>query len=227
MNNIKAVIFDVGGTLLNNINFNIENGFKYLKTLFYVNDDLFEEHCRKFYLPFLSRDSSETELSFSSFFNCIKFCYKPKRKLNIKKVELKFRKHVYQNELINGVKELLEKLRTKNIELYVLSNSMFSSSEIKKELKEFKIDYYFKKIVSSGDHLFRKPSSVLFDMYIDKINKPASSICFIGNDFEKDIIPAIKSSMQAVFYNPNNISINNKNSIIIDNYLNLINIWEL
>ena len=105
-------------------------------------------------------------------------------------IEKEFAEAMYGTSVINGIKELLEFLSLNNIKLYVLSNSMLSTEEVKREIAQFNLDKYFIEIISTADYLFRKPSLDIFNMYIKKLEVQGFSkndITYIGNSYDYDI----------------------------------------
>ena len=112
---------------------------------------------------------------------------------------------------------------TSTSELYVLSNSMYSTNLIEKELEEVGIKDYFIQIISSGDHLVRKPSSDLFKLYLKKFSMMGykySEICYIGNDYYYDIETPVKLGMMSVHLSDKFMV--HKNYLEVDSYLKLI-----
>ena len=100
---------------------------------------------------------------------------------------------------------------------------MYSTLYIEKELEEVGIKKYFKQIISSGDHLVRKPSCELFKLYLKKfaiMGIDESDICYIGNDYYFDIATPIKLGMMCVHLNSE--LIRHDDYLEINNYLQLI-----
>ncbi len=201
----KVVIFDVGGTLITGELFeSVNNGYKYL-----YDEVLDVKESYQDYMNFVSevvqvikeREKVSMEFSFHSLFNYLVLTYGLKTALDYECIERQFLSKFYTYKRIDYVKELLEYLREKNVKLAVFSNSMYSTAEIKYELKSVGILEYFDTISSSADHLVRKPSDKVFKLYIKKyglMGYNSDEVCYIGNMFKYDIEPVLPLNMISI-----------------------------
>ena len=101
-----------------------------------------------------------------------------------------------------GVLEVLNLLKTININTGILSNTMFSGNVLKEELDKHNLMRYFNFIVASSDYGFRKPSPRIFNIAIKKIGFDQEDIWCVGDKLEYDIKGAIQSGLFPVWYNP-------------------------
>lgn len=211
MKNPKVFIFDVGSTLFEPYDFNYVSAMKYLYENIIcqtVSYEIFVKQIDGIFHIFKDRDINNIEVNFHSLLKYLYTMYGKKSNLDDYEIEKEFAKIFYKTKEIDKVKKLLNYLTSKNIPLYVLSNSMLSSVEIKRELSEFSLDKYFIEIVSSGDHLFRKPSKELFNMYVYKLNNMGYKnldICYIGDSLHNDIETPISLGLFAVHKNKENM----------------------
>ncbi len=198
---MKAIIFDVGGTLLENENFDFQKGLKYLYDEILDIKESYDDYLKfidSFYDVFERRKNSDLEVNFQSYLNYLIFAYGKKSEKNSEEIEHEFVKRVYQIRLIDGVKEFLEYLINNHYDLYVLSNTMFSTIEVEKELNQLGILKYFKKVLATGDHLLRKPSEMIFNVYLKYLKGIKNSdIAYVGNDCYVDMSAPIKLGMKA------------------------------
>lgn len=219
----KLIIFDVGGTMLDNDDFNFENGLKYLyDEILDVKEDYntFLNFVNSYKDIFSKRDDTLIEISFVSYLNYLYLCYNKKTILDIDEVEMNFIHHVYHPYLVKDLIKCLTYLKNKKYKLLVFSNSMFQTKAIRQELKDLGIDQYFDEIISSGDHLFRKPSSFIFSSYLKKYEILPNNVMYIGNDYDIDIITPIKLKMKCALRSDK--LIDHGNYLEFDNYENLI-----
>ena len=200
----KIVIFDVGGTLSSGKWENSELGYRYLyEEILDVNESLddFLKFIREMLYIINQRETCDLEFSFKSFFNYLKDLYGLKTTKQYEEIEYNFLKKFYKPIRTDNALEILNYFKRKSIPMYVLSNSMYSSNLIAKELEDMGIKHYFKQIISSGDHLVRKPSKELFKLYLKKFDMmgyKTSDICYIGNDYYFDIKSPIELGMMCV-----------------------------
>lgn len=227
----KIVIFDVGGTLTETSEYtNIENGYQYLYDEVLDVKESFSSFMQlvRTIRPYIKkREESLVEFSFKSFFNYLSVVYGLKTNIPYEEIEINFVLKYYHTKRVSGVVELLEFLKSKGVLMYVLSNSMYSTAGIIHELKINGIDTYFEQVVSSGDHLLRKPSLDLFKMYLKKFSIMGckkSEICYIGNMYEYDVVTPVKLGMKVIHKGENNIVHNDY--VEVNDYHKLIEMWN-
>ena len=59
---------------------------------------------------------------------------------------------------------------------------------------------YFGPIVISGDHGHRKPDRRLFQFAVDQVGVPAENAVYVGNDMHRDIFGAREAGMKTVMF---------------------------
>ncbi len=107
---------------------------------------------------------------------------------------------------LDEVQETLEDLRKMGVEMYILSNTVFTGKSTMRLLDDFGILHYFKKVYASADYQVRKPSKEFFEIAVSEIldNRKELSrkeILFVGNDYEADAKGAIEADLDVVWYN--------------------------
>ena len=108
-------------------------------------------------------------------------------------------------EVMPGMAEVLETLKTKGIPMYILSNSGFTAEALTKVLDRLGIGKYFKKVWSSADYGKIKPDRGIFDMAIetalkDNPGQQRSDIVFLGDIFETDVTGAHNAGINAIWF---------------------------
>lgn len=201
---IENIIFDVGGTLIDNYDLDFDKGFLYLYYDVFnldkrgiLDKDEFLNFCFELLNEISKRDICNIETSFRSILNYLTFIYGERVYYNYDKIELTFSRLCYKIKIKDNVINTLNYFKSLGIKMYILSNSMFSSKVIINELERMNINHYFDYVVSSSNYLFRKPSYMLFKAYIKKIGATNSSILMVGNDIDKDIVPASNIGMKS------------------------------
>lgn len=103
--------------------------------------------------------------------------------------------------LYNGVVELLETLKLKNKNIYLLSNAQRIFTLY--EMKLLGIDKYFDGILFSSDFGVCKPDKLFYNTLIEKYNlNPIESI-MIGNDYICDIHGAKEINLNTLYIHSN------------------------
>lgn len=91
--------------------------------------------------------------------------------------------------------DALEFLSTLKIPIVIVTDL---TAEIQfRKLKKLGIADYFKGIVTSEEAGCEKPSQKIFQLALQKIGLPPSEVCFIGDNFQKDIKGANQMGMDA------------------------------
>ncbi|MCJ7777259.1 MAG: HAD family hydrolase [Sedimentisphaerales bacterium] len=95
------------------------------------------------------------------------------------------------------IKDTLSALRRMGLKLGILSNTFISTGSLDKHLAELGILNFFPYRLYSYQFEFRKPDKRIFEAAIAKMDEPAEGILFVGDRLDKDIRPALKAGMQA------------------------------
>lgn len=100
-------------------------------------------------------------------------------------------------ELTNGLINFLEKVKSRGIEIWCLSNDL---SEWSKKLRvRFGLDQYFKGFVISGDVGVRKPDPFIYQQLINQAKAEANNMIFV-DDRIKNLEPASTLGFTTVLF---------------------------
>ncbi|MCD7785404.1 MAG: HAD family hydrolase [Oscillospiraceae bacterium] len=99
--------------------------------------------------------------------------------------------------LYDGVKEMLEKLRSSGRKVYLLSNAQRIFTEY--ELKYLGIWFSFDDIFISSDHNSKKPDIEFYNKLIEKHDIDVSTAIMIGNDGTCDIAGAKSAGLHTLY----------------------------
>ncbi|MCV3769789.1 MAG: HAD family hydrolase, partial [Wolbachia pipientis] len=181
-NSSLAVVFDWDNTLVNTQD-NISNAIKYTLTSMGYSDkatnDRNSHESRKSYMVNLFGDQWEKA-------NQIYQQYLDNALL--------------QNITLNqGVGEMLQKLKSHNVYLAIVSNK--KNINLRKEVAYFKLDSYFERIVGSCDTAEDKPSAIPLLFALEKSILPISreNVFFIGDSIV-DILCAQNANCLPIIY---------------------------
>ena len=164
------VIFDMGGTIVENINASFERGFASIYP-YTINANLslnnFIDSTLQITFNILkNREDSMLEVSFKDILEVINntFLFN----ISVEKQEEIFVNNFEEIKVIEGVETFLKFLNEHSINCYILSNSTFSSEYLKMQLRKAGISKYFKACISSADVGYRKPHPYFFNYLINK-----------------------------------------------------------
>ena len=208
---IKAVLFDLGETLLNFGRVNTsrlfrqgaKTSYKFLKAAGQPVDN-FKYYCWRNLLSlriryFLSNVTGKD-------FDALALLKKIGTKMGIKLNEEQWRhlEWLWYEPLSKVAKvepetaETLAALKKLGLKLGIVSNTFVNGSSLDKHLEQLGILDFFSVRLYSYEFDFRKPSTQIFKAAAEKIGEMLENILFVGDRIDKDIKPAIKTGMQAV-----------------------------
>jgi putative hydrolase of the HAD superfamily len=100
-----------------------------------------------------------------------------------------------------GLKQTLVALKDSGLKLGIVSNTFVSASSLEKHLEQVGILDLFTSRVYSYEFDFRKPDTRIFKIAAERIGEMVENTLFVGDRIDKDIKPAMKSGMQAALKN--------------------------
>jgi len=99
------------------------------------------------------------------------------------------------------IKEALTKLKNSGLKLGIVSNTFVNGCSLEKHMEQMGILDFFPLRMYSYQFDFRKPDPRIFRIAAERIGETMENILFVGDRIDKDIKPAIKVGMQAVMKN--------------------------
>ena len=184
---IQNVLFDLDGTLTDSSP-GIVNSIKYAleKMSIFENDD---QKLTSFVGPSLYKTFSE------NYFN---------EEQDVKQALVHYREYfaktgIYENALYNGVMELLESIKSRDLKIALATAKPTYFSNI--ILKHFKINHYFDVVI--GSHLTgtRTEKKEIIHEVIDQLGLPNGNHCVMIGDREYDIIGGKHHEMHTIGVN--------------------------
>jgi len=95
-------------------------------------------------------------------------------------------------------KETFAKLVELGLKLGIVSNTFVSRHSLERHLKQIGILEFFTMRMYSYEFDFRKPDLRIFRIAIERIGEAAGNILYVGDRIDMDIEPAVKVGMQPV-----------------------------
>lgn len=100
--------------------------------------------------------------------------------------------------LCDGVEEFLQKQSGKKL---CLVTDMTAEIQYRK-IKRLGLDKYFNCVITSEEAGAEKPSSIIFNLALQKINADAKEAAMIGDSFEKDVLGARAAGIKPFYFSP-------------------------
>ena len=99
------------------------------------------------------------------------------------------------------IRETLAALEKMGLKLGILSNTFVSSHSLEKHLEQIGILDFFSVRLYSYEFDFRKPDTRIFKIAAERIGEPVENIMYVGDRIDKDIRPTLRIGMHAVLKN--------------------------
>ena len=129
------------------------------------------------------------------------------------------------NNLIENAEEILEYLVTKGYILHIVSNGFIEQTNQK--IQDTIIKDYITTVTSGEEINKRKPAKEVFELGIKKANASVNESAFIGDDWEADVMGALKTGMFPIYFNYKKENYNKTTEFpIIKDLLELKNIFN-
>ena len=101
-----------------------------------------------------------------------------------------------------GVEQALDSLAAAGLPCGIVSNTAFRGETLSLQLAIHGLDGVFSWVISSAEHVVRKPHHLLFQLAARRLGIPPEDTWFIGDSFECDIEGAAGVGMVPVWYRP-------------------------
>lgn len=102
--------------------------------------------------------------------------------------------------LYPGVEKLLDALHEKYIRVAICTDLLAHIQH--RKLKALKMTDEVDCLVTSEEAGAEKPSAKIFEMCLEKLRLYPKEVCFVGDNFEKDVKGAAAAGMRAIWFNP-------------------------
>lgn len=206
----KIVIMDLGNTIIDNIEIDFEKGSKYIYDTYCLPTSpwniLLEDIHSIFKNGYQKRNHDDFELHFHNYLRYIDSTIGFSKDVAYDKLEKEFIDHAFQKKIVEGVIPFLEEMKVHQVDIYILSNSSFSTKALWYELEKFQVSSYIKEVFSSADYILRKPNLLFFNVIVKKLkrlypNTKTSEIWYIGNDYYFDVKGAYQAGLKSIWLN--------------------------
>ena len=189
----RAIIFDLGDTVLEEKSYNINHGYKTISGN--LNSNVSIEELNKAITDFQVGNSEFKLLKWIS-----SRLSKDHALVNAEAVELKLWKETVSLVPKLGIQLVLDFLVKQNVRVAAISNAIFSSPCMTYELERHNLINYFEFIISSADLGIRKPDSRKFEIALETLRLEPHDVWYIGDNWDADIIGAKSAQMTPVWF---------------------------
>lgn len=208
----RGILFDYGGTLVEEVEFNSRAGLAWLlsravaqpseEQLAYIvrhADRVSAEIAER-------RDTFQIETPWTSLTRLIHDAFGTRFNESVTELELQFWNASVKTRPMPGAREALQGFHNANIRMGVVSNSSFSHATIRHELSKHGLADLLPVYVVSAEYAVRKPNPLIFEAAAGLLQLPVDDIWFVGDRIDTDVDGALAAGMYPIWFSPHNDS---------------------
>ena len=202
--NPEAVLFDFGGTLLEETGFALRAGNDWLLSRASRRPDdltldaVVERAMLIGRQVIARREETHLEIPWPAISRLIfdhlgvQFC-EP-----LSDLELGFWRASVRTRPLAGASETLDRLNSADVRMGIVSNTSFTGPTLRAELEQHGLAHHFEFVMTSAEYSVRKPNPLLFEVAASRMGMPAGSIWYVGDRAEADVAGANSAGMFSV-----------------------------
>ena len=203
----RAILFDLGGTLLEQVAFDPRAGQVRLFELALANPrgaslEMLHEAAEALAADLNERrDASWIELPARAVTRLIYERFGIVFEQSAQQLELEFMRAAAQMRPESHVFRALDSVEERGVHVAVLSNTAFSGIALEDELERHGFAGRFRFVMASADYGFRKPHPELFVTAAGRLGLAPEDIWYIGDSLAFDMAGARSAGLRSVWYN--------------------------
>lgn len=109
--------------------------------------------------------------------------------------------HFPERRAAKNINHLLAVLKERNIRSGIISNTTMNAQEMGAAAQSFMPDNAFEWIMTSADYIFMKPDASMFEIAAKKLGLAPQDCLYCGDSFVNDVEGPMAIGMMAVHYN--------------------------
>lgn len=204
----EGVLFDYGGTLVEELSFDARAGNEWLfaraahRPPGVTFEQVLERSRRVTQLVADGRDQHHVETAWLALtgltydFLGIELLGSPAE------LELGFWKAAVSTRAMPGARAMLARLHAAQVRLGVVSNACFAADIIRYELSKHGLAEHLREVIVSAQYAVRKPNPLLFETAAVRLGTAPHSTWFVGDRLDTDVTGANAAGMTSVWFNP-------------------------
>ena len=223
----RGLLFDYGGTLVEELEFNARAGIDVLiraaNPPLTVDVDLIVARADRVTREVAERrDVVQIETPWASLTRLIHDCFGTSFALPLEDLELAFWNASVTTQPRPGVRHALSEFSRCGIPMGVVSNSSFGQRIIRHELAKHGLADGLRAIAVSAEYAVRKPNPLLFEAAAGLLGVPPADVWFVGDRFDTDVVGARAAGMTPFLYAPTPFTDHHHPDVISGDWADLV-----
>jgi putative hydrolase of the HAD superfamily len=202
----KALLFDLGDTLIHYVGMDFLRGTKNVMTYVKDHKGVTPESVQERADALVKEISDLKEVHHfeNDVFTFQKYVYESfglEVDMTKEEQEYLFYETAFDRKPVDKMVSFLEYLKGKGIRMAILSNNTFSEKALRRELEEYGLLDYFEFVMSTAEYGIRKPDPRIFNVALKKLDLEKDEVCYVGNSFHYDVIGAQNAGLFPLWFN--------------------------
>jgi len=205
MDKPKMILFDYGGTLIYEPDFNPHGGnaaiYPYIsENPHNISLQEFSDYLLKLFDEIRALRGELIEIHEHTFLRYVFDHFNMKLSIPIEEAEWIIWNGISKGCMTPNADKMLASLREQGIRTGIISNLCWSGTALSRRLQQFFPEHTFEFIITSSEYIFRKPEQHIFDIAIKKSGLLPNEILYCGNDIAVDVVGAHNTGLFPVWY---------------------------
>ena len=202
----RGLLFDYGGTLVEEVEFNPRSGIELLLgrainlPATFDREAVFARAERVSREVADRRDIAGIETPWASLTRLIHDFFGTRFAVSLADLELASWDASVRTRVMPGVTDAVSEFRRAGLPMGVVSNSSFGQAVIRHELAKHGLADALPVVVVSAEYAIRKPNPLLYETAAALLGVPQKEVWFVGDRLDTDIAGARAAGMTAVWY---------------------------
>ena len=210
MNKPQMILFDYGGTLMSEPDFDPANGnaaiYPYIcQNPHNISLEEFGAYLLQLFDEIKALRGDLIEIHEHIFIKNVLEHFDMKLSVPLEEAEYITWNGISAPRQTPGAADMLAFLRNNNIRTGVISNLCWSGAVLTRRLTEGFPEHNFEFILASSEYIFRKPDPHMFEMALRKSGLEKDEIWYVGNDMAADVVGAGSFGFHPVLYDDRSV----------------------
>jgi putative hydrolase of the HAD superfamily len=217
----RGLLFDYGGTLVEEVAFNTNAGIEWLLTQATTKPtaasrDRVRDRADRVSREVASRrDLFQVETPWPSLTRLIHDFCGTQFTQPLAALELGFWDAAVTTRPMPGAGEALGEFQRLGIPMGVVSNSSFGQATIRHELAKHGLAECLTVLVVSAEYAVRKPNPLLFDAAAALLDIPCADVWFVGDRMDTDVVGARAAGMTGILLSPSTVADSSNEEFVV------------
>ena len=228
----KAVLLDYGGTLLEEVGYDLRAGPAALlghasHLAPGVTLDVVMDRAKRVSRELAGRrDEFGIETPWPALTRLIHDYFGTRFAVSMDALELAFWDASVTTRPMPGARAGLDALHTAGVPLAVLSNSVFGAAVIRHDIAKHGLADHLQFVMVTADYVVRKPNALLFETAAARLGIAPRDTWFVGDRLDTDVAGARAAGMVAVWLRPPNAPPSDAPDVTVDDWAQLQRVFE-